>query len=167
MACSGERFSNAVIERIRADFVKAVRTVGVNITYQVMDSVVSWGSGLSGVAGVEQDPLYSQPAYPVSAIDESKSYSEFTVMTIVNASPTKGDLREAGLRKEADIMVTIAALTLEAAPIVPNIQSDRVTVAAEEYDIIETRKDWLVEGDTNEIKNLCWVMGCVKRQGRV
>lgn len=166
MACAGERLSAAVVERVRNDFVKAVNAVGVNVSYLVMDSIVSWGYGLSGISGVEEDPLYSQPAYPAApSWNEGKTYVSNTVMSIVNASPTKGQLREVGLKKEVDIFVSIAALSLELLSIVPDLKVDRILVAGEEYDIIEIHKDWLMEGETSTVKNLCWSFGCIKRGG--
>jgi hypothetical protein len=161
------RFSRAVVERLRIDFQKAVRTSGVLVDYKILKQIVEFGSSSYSMDdAVEQDPLYPQPAF-VGSVSDDKLYTEINLMAIVNQNPRQADLRALGLDKKTDLIVTIAAKTIEENSIIPDEASDRIDIAGVEYDIIDLTHDWLVEGDTGLIKNLCWNFGCIKRSGRI
>lgn len=172
MGCSGtHRLSNEVIERIRNDFRAAIRVAGIFVTYAVMEDIVVFGasgvSGISGISGVQGDPLYSQPAYAPTSMNDGKRYVDYELLAIVNHSPRPADLRNLGLDQKVDVMVTIAAKTLEDLAIIPKQISDRFVINSVEYDVVGFKGDWLAEGTGGVSKTLCWVFAAVKRVGRI
>jgi hypothetical protein len=168
VACEGtHRLSAEVIERLRADFTKAVRTTGVTITYNVLKNIVEWGSSSYLLDdAVEEDPLYSQAAF-TGADDDDKIYTDTDMYAIVSMNPRPSELRDLGLAKVTEVAVTIDAATLETNGIDPDDQLDRITIDDVEYDIVDLRKDQVVAGTAAALKNLCWVFGLVERPGRI
>ena len=167
-----QRLTPSTIERIRQDFVKATNVAGILITYSVMHPIIAFGasgisgiSGVSGVQGVQVDPLYSQPAYTTSTMTDSKVYVSTELMAVVNDSPSPGTLKNSGFGGNGDVVVTIAAKTLEDAGIIPYPQSDRMVIKGYDYDVMGAKGDWLSEGDNSEQKWICWVIVGVLRAG--
>jgi hypothetical protein len=140
-----------------------------------MQPIISFGasgisgiSGISGVQGVQVDPLYSQPAFTTSTMTDSKVYVDTELMAIVNDSPSPGMLKNKGFGETGDVVVTIAAKTLEDAGIIPYQQSDRMLINGYNYDVTGAKGDWLAEGDSSAQKWICWVIvGCYRDGSRI